>query len=631
MTTPSNSLAARVRYAFHNSLSAGAIALIGWLGLVSLAMIGAFALIVTLFGIAPEGSENLGFIEAFWVSLMRTLDSGTMGGDAGWSFRIAMLGVTLGGIFIVSTLIGILTSGIESQIDELRKGRSLVLEQDHTLILGWSSKVFTIISELAAANESRTRPRIVIVADRDKVEMEDEIRSKVGATGRTRVICRTGNPSDLGDLALGNPWLARAIIVPAPDQDDGDISAIKTVLALTNHPARPAGLKQSVVAELRDPRNLATAKLASQGIAQFVVASDFIARITVQTCRQSGLSVVLTELLDFGGDEIYFHKEASLAGRTFGDALLAYEKSAVIGISSRSGASRLNPPMDTVLAADDELIVIAEDDSKIVLGGSVPPADDGARTSVAAAAAVSERTLMLGWNERAPMIVREMDQYVAAGSVIEAVITQDEEEIRDQVGALKNSVLTLTHGDSTERRLLDRLMADPFDHVLVLCDPALGVDAADARTLVTLLHLRDIAGHLQKPFGLVTEMLDIRNIDLAQAARPDDFIVSDRLTSLMITQLSENPRLEAVLADIFDADGSEIYLKPATEYVAADREVTYSTIVAAARSRGEVAIGYRLAAHANDRDRAFGVTVNPSKAERLRFGADDRVIVLSES
>ena len=72
--------------------------------------------------------------------------------------------------------------------------------------------------------------------------------------------------------------------------------------------------------------------------AQLVLVGDLIARITVQTCRQSGLSVVYTELLDFGGDEIYFSDEPTLVGRTFGDALLAYEDSALIGM--RAGRRR---------------------------------------------------------------------------------------------------------------------------------------------------------------------------------------------------------------------------------------------------------------------------------------------------
>ena len=76
-----------LRYQFDRSMSAGTAALIGWLGLVSLGVIVVAGTVITLTRVAPEGSEPLSFIEATWESLMRTLDSGTMGGDTGWGFR----------------------------------------------------------------------------------------------------------------------------------------------------------------------------------------------------------------------------------------------------------------------------------------------------------------------------------------------------------------------------------------------------------------------------------------------------------------------------------------------------------------------------------------------------------------
>jgi hypothetical protein len=109
----------RIRYAFDNSMSRGPIAVIDWLAVVSAMLILAIAFVVYMLGVAldgfgPEGHEHTGFIDVVWLSLMRTLDSGTMGGDAGrWPFLFAMLGVTLGGIFVISTLIGVTTSGIE--------------------------------------------------------------------------------------------------------------------------------------------------------------------------------------------------------------------------------------------------------------------------------------------------------------------------------------------------------------------------------------------------------------------------------------------------------------------------------------------------------------------------------------
>ena len=68
-----------------------------------------------------------------------------------------MLFVTLGGIFVVSALIGVLNNGIEDQMARVRKGRSRVLESNHTLVLGWSARIFTILNELMTANENQAQ------------------------------------------------------------------------------------------------------------------------------------------------------------------------------------------------------------------------------------------------------------------------------------------------------------------------------------------------------------------------------------------------------------------------------------------------------------------------------------------
>ena len=183
----------RFQYWFDNYMSRGTIALIGGLAVLSLVIIFIAAAIIRVGAIAMDGESAPSFGEAAWMSLMRTLDAGTMGGDTGPGFRIVMLLVTIGGIFIVSTLIGILSNGLEERIEELRKGRSLVLESGHTLILGWTPQIFTIISELVAANESRKSGAvIVILADQDKVEMEDAINERIDDPKNTRIICRSG-------------------------------------------------------------------------------------------------------------------------------------------------------------------------------------------------------------------------------------------------------------------------------------------------------------------------------------------------------------------------------------------------------------------------------------------------------
>ena len=53
-------------------------------------------------------------------------------------------------------------------------------------------------------------------------------------------------------------------------------------------------------------------------------------------------------------------------------------------------------------------------------------------------------------------------------------------------------------------------------------------------------------------------------------------------------------------------------------------------MIEAAARRGETAIGYRLVAHSDDPGRGFGVTVNPTKSQRVGFSEHDKIIVLAE-
>ena len=119
--------------------------------------------------------------------------------------------------------------------------------------------------------------------------------------------------------------------------------------------------------------------------------------------------------------------------------------------------------------------------------------------------------------------------------------------------------------------------------------------------------------------------------NLADVAQADDFIVSDKLVSLLLAQVSENKAVNAVFADLFDPEGVEIYLKPAADYVALGVGVNFYTVIEAARRHSEVALGYRLEAWNDDKARAYGVVLSPKKSEIVTFSKDDRIVVLAES
>ncbi|MDX6283799.1 MAG: hypothetical protein QOH03_4870, partial [Kribbellaceae bacterium] len=126
-----------------------------------------------------------------------------------------------------------------------------------------------------------------------------------------------------------------------------------------------------------------------------------------------------------------------------------------------------------------------------------------------------------------------------------------------------------------------------------------------------------------------SEINDDANREIAEVTRADDFVVSDKLISLLLTQLTENRHLAAVFEELFSPIGAEIYLKPASDYLRPGVPATFATIAEAARRRDEVAIGYRI----HDqfyRPPAYGVVLNPAKNKSLTLTARDRVVVLAE-
>ena len=623
---------ARLRYEFDKSMAAGPIALIGWLGLLSLATICAAGAFLALTNIAPAGEGPMSFIEGTWASLMRTLDSGTMGGDAGWGFRIVMLLVTLAGIFIVSALIGVLSSGLDAKLDELRKGRSKVLESDHTIIFNWSPSIFDVISELVIANESRNRPRIVVMANRDKVEMEDEIADKIPDLKNTRVICRSGDPTDLFDISLASPETSRSVVILSPEDEDADSQVIKTILALVSGPDRRAEPYQ-IAAEIRDDANAEVARVVGGSELQLVLADDLIARVVVQSTRQPGLSAVFTELLDFDGCEIYVTEQPDLIGKSFAEAVMAYDTSALIGLCDADGVVTLNPPKHSVIAAGTRAILIAEDDDAIAT--APPPAD--LATVAAAATVVSdhgpERTLLLGWNRRAPLIATELSRYVGPGSVltIAADVPGLEEDVAGLTLASDRLTVDLRKVDTGRRAEIAALDPAAYDHVLVLgYSDHMAAQAADTRTLVALLHLRAIAEETGRVASVVSEMIDVRNRELARVTRVEDFVVSNKLVSLMLAQASENEHLEAIFKDLLDEDGSEVCLRPADLYVPLGQPCRFYEVTQAALARGEVAIGHNRIDQTDSSGRNMGgIVINPTKSALVTYGAGDRIVVLA--
>lgn len=640
----------RIRYNFDNLMSRGTGAPLLLLLLTFLVALVILSVSLYFINAVPgsnikvnglDSTDGTSIVDVIYVTFLRMLDPGVVSQDPSSNgFNYFMLLATLFGVVMLSTFIAIINTAVMNRIANLRKGKSFVVESDHTVILGWSLQVFPIISELVIANENQKSACIVILAEKDKVEMEDEIKAKVGDTKNTKVVCRTGSPIDIKDLSIVNLNEAKSIIITAPDSSDPDSNVIKTILAITNNPHRkPHPEKYHIVAEIRDPKNIVIAEIAGRDEVQLVVFDYLISRITAQTCRQPGLSVVFTELLDFSGDEIYFQAEPRLAGKTFVEAMFSYETSTIIGVRKKDGQLLIKPSFESIIESDDKLIAVSEDDDTIIMSGITDFNIDASSIMEIPklVEAEPESTLIIGWNRRASLIVNELDNYVAPGSKI-TILAEDSEverELSINCAELINQTVTFWLGDTTNRRILDDINILSYHHIIVLSQTETDdVQATDARTLRTLLHIRDIADKDWGNFSIVSEMLDDRNRELAEVTNTDDFIVSVKLDSLMLSQISENKELKTIFEDIFSAGGPSIYIRPAENYVELNKAVNFYTVMEAARRQNHIAIGVKLQANTpkydTDQMLSHGVVVNPIKSRNIFFSEGDKIIILAE-
>ena len=125
------SLREHIRYWFDCMMSKGTAAMSILLFAITVVIVGVIGIVA--FFVSDDGSV----LYQIWSSLMYTLDGGTLAGvpTDNILYLMLMFLATLCGLFLTSVLIGIIASGVESKLRDLRKGTSVVQEDLHTTVI----------------------------------------------------------------------------------------------------------------------------------------------------------------------------------------------------------------------------------------------------------------------------------------------------------------------------------------------------------------------------------------------------------------------------------------------------------------------------------------------------------------
>jgi ion channel POLLUX/CASTOR len=600
-------------------------------------------LVVALILSLPVG-DSVG--EKFWFYFTRILDTGAMGDDEGWSVRIVSAVDTVMGLVVAGLLISALAGNFQERLDSIKRGGSPVMEKDHFLILGWSDKIYSVIDQLSEANQEKGRNiTVVVMAEREKLEMEEKLRLKVQHLKHVKLVVRSGSSVSISDLARVAYDRAQAIIVlvdenDAEDPDRADGRIIKTLLAIYNHPDGFDADKIRVTAEVLSAANQDVAQLASKRRAQVVKTNEMISKIILQTSRISGLSIVYDELLRVEGAEVHYHAVPSASGQRFSDLMLDFPNGCLCGVAKKDGSSHiLNPPADYVVQPDEELLILAEDDDIHYQRYAGPLRLENMPEAQPVSGKPVEHMLVLGWNEKIFPIVQEFDNYVGPRSSLTLVNSIETEQRTAAFDAkdvvCKNIQVRHIVGEFTSRKLMEKVEPQQYPTVMVLgdaADPEHTAEQADTRAIIALLLLRDFRstqGGAIKKQKVCSEILEPKNRELAATTEIHDIVISNEMVSMVLAQITNEPRVAPILEDFFRSEGSEIYLKAMRIYAELGQPITFEELLLRARARNEVALGYQV--YVDDASKRYGIVLNPSDRKTpIVPKVGDRLIVLAE-
>ena len=564
----------KILYEIDNIMSRGSFSIIITLFIVVIFIIILLSSFIWILGSNP----SLSFIDQLWVYF--NAGFGKQAVEGSWVYRLTTFLLVIVSIFFSSIIIGSIASAISTKVTELREGKSKVIESNHTIILGWSESVYIIINELIEANRSQGSSCIVVLGSKSNLEMQEATLKKVSLDKSTKIIFRSGSsssPEDLSKLSIG---LAKSIIVNIDD----DIEVVKTILAIFKN-NRVKKNKIPIACKINDSKNMPIATIAGEELVKFIPVYNFIGRIDAQACLQPGVAEVLLDLLDFQGSEIYFHSEEKLVGKNYKEAMLSYDTSCVVGLINDKKIM-INPQPETQITDKSKLIMISLDDSLIKLNSN-EVIEDAIIDSIQIERSKQVKTKnlhLLGWNNAAPVILDDLIGYLPEGSRI--TITNRSNISEEHIGQFElNKKIKIKYniGDIRDKAFLDSTQIKDATNVLLLSSSFYDDhEKADAATLFTLINLRQIRKENNSKFTILSEVLDSKNAELISIEKSDDFVMSEKIINLMLSQLSENPSLNEFFNELMQPDGSEIYFRQIADYVDTNSDVNFKMLVESA-------------------------------------------------
>lgn len=603
----------KIKYFLDNIVSKGTPALMMLLVFISLFFvlsIGSIAYFIR--------TDGIDYATTLWYTFNHIVDPGYLFGQGGESigFLALMTVATFWGILVYSLIISFVSTALFAKLEELKTGRSVVYEKQHTVILDFNATVPIILKELLEAHKKDKRHAVVILSEKSPDEVYHQIRQILPKQNVLKIIVRTGSIYRKEDLDMVQVGDASAIIITTLH----DVMTIKTLLALKQTSFYGDNNLNHAVCLIRDYKNLDMARELGGKHLEVMYTAELKSKIFARSTIHPGLSSIYKNIFSFEDEEIYFLKDRSFVGKTIETLALTLNHSSVMGIF-KQGVSYINPKKDTLFEEDDQLIVISSEKNHFDFVDA-SPIDISPYFNSKPYIFSNRQILTIGYNKMSLYVAKDMEQYVGTNSRLTMLLPNDasQTKITSKFDPKKYVQFESFVGETYARKNLEQFDLSSFDTIAIFANQDVTHDNADAETLLTLLHLHNLTKNLDIKPSIVIEIEETKNVDALAYVNVDDFLVSNVLVSKIMAQIAENRHTNRVIQELISDMGNEFHLKRANGYLA---EGTYRMIdiQQAVLQKNQLFMGYKKLGQP--------IILNPDKLHTETFGPKDRFVVIA--
>lgn len=540
----------KLSYWFDNLMAKGTIVMLVVLAIIVIALVA----VITICICAGGWNDEEGFFYTLWDVLSTTINAWMPSSEDGGPQYVALIAISaIFGVLFTSFLIGIISSAVEDKLSQLRAGNSEVVEDGHTVVLGFKAGEYTLLEQLILS--FRDKKGVIVVADEcEKETMDDLISENLDIPKNIKIICRNTNITDPVALECCSLDTASTIIVNPLD----DTRTLKILLSVYKHFEDLEASQPYVITAVNQDEYIIPKAIRDKYGFTMLRTNDAVARIIAHSCTQLGLSEAFSEVFSFTGNEIRFESVDVKPDTKFKDIYYTMEKAVPIGIY-RNGNTILNPDRNLTVTGDDKFIVLEENEGDCVISpDGFIDFNEEKEGNFIAGKEKNERVVIIGSNDKLGVLVNELPEYVT--DVVLAGIRHLEKK-KEMCKSIRSDITySLVSDDVMDIEVLENTVKDA-DHVIILSDYSVDEEDSDARNIMLLLRLRDIKERLKKTFSITAEMCRDDNRNLIHSEDFTEFIVSSNMSAMVLAQIASNPALYDTFHELLSNEGNEFSLK----------------------------------------------------------------------